>query len=63
MDNYETKDERLILPSTSFSIEPGIYFPGEFGVRSEIDVFIHPGGEVIATGSKKQTEVVPILAE
>ncbi|MGE5807427.1 MAG: M24 family metallopeptidase [Ignavibacteria bacterium] len=62
MDNYETKDERLILPSTSFSIEPGIYLPGEFGVRSEIDVYIHPDGDVIATGSKKQTEIVPILA-
>jgi Xaa-Pro aminopeptidase len=62
MDNYETKDERLILPSTSFSIEPGIYLPGEFGVRSEIDVYIHPDGDVIATGSKKQTEVIPILA-
>jgi Xaa-Pro aminopeptidase len=62
MDNYETKDERLILPSTSFSIEPGIYIEGEFGVRSEIDVFIHSDGDVIATGSKKQTEVVPIMA-
>ncbi|HVO75660.1 MAG TPA: M24 family metallopeptidase [Ignavibacteriaceae bacterium] len=62
MDNYETKDERLILPSTSFSIEPGIYLPDEFGIRSEIDVFIHPDGDVIATGSRKQTEIIPILA-
>ncbi|MCL5028807.1 MAG: M24 family metallopeptidase [Bacteroidetes bacterium] len=60
MDDYETKDERLLLPSTSFSIEPGIYLP-EFGVRSEIDVYIKPNGEVIATGGKMQTEVVAIL--
>ena len=60
MDDYETKDERLLLPSTSFSIEPGIYLP-EFGVRSEIDVFIKPNGEVIATGSERQKEVIPIL--
>lgn len=60
MDDYETKDERLLLPSTSFSIEPGIYLP-EFGVRSEIDVYIKPNGEVIATGGNMQTEVVPIL--
>ncbi len=60
MDNYETKDERLLLPSTSFSIEPGIYLP-EFGVRTEIDVFIKPSGEVIATGGKMQTEVIAIL--
>jgi Xaa-Pro aminopeptidase len=60
MDNYETRDERLLLPSTSFSIEPGIYLP-EFGVRSEIDVFIKPNGEVIATGGARQKEVVAIL--
>ncbi len=60
MDDYETKDERLLLPSTSFSIEPGIYQP-EFGVRSEIDVFIKPNGEVIATGGERQREIIPIL--
>lgn len=63
MDNFETKDERLILPSTSFSIEPGIYLPGDFGVRSEIDVFIHPDGMVEQTGGKRQMEVVAILKE
>ncbi len=62
MDNYETKDERLILPSTSFSIEPGIYLPGKFGVRSEIDVYIHPDGRVISTGDI-QKEIVPILPD
>ncbi|MGA7720711.1 MAG: M24 family metallopeptidase [Ignavibacteriaceae bacterium] len=60
MDNYETRDERLLLPSTSFSIEPGIYLP-EFGVRSEIDVFIKPDGSVIQTGGERQKEVVAIL--
>ena len=60
MDNYETRDERLLLPSTSFSIEPGIYLP-EFGVRSEIDVFIKPDGNVIQTGGERQKEVVAIL--
>ncbi len=61
MDNFETKDERLILPSTSFSIEPGIYLPGDFGVRSEIDVFITKEGRVMITGKEKQNEVVAIL--
>jgi len=61
MDNFETKDERLILPSTSFSIEPGIYLPGKFGVRSEIDVFITKDRKVMFTGKEKQKEVVAIL--
>lgn len=61
IDNFETKDERLLLPSTSFSIEPGIYLPGEFGVRSEIDVFISKDGKVMFTGKEKQKEIVAIL--
>lgn len=61
MDNFETKDERLILPSTSFSIEPGIYLPGDFGVRSEIDVFITKERKVMITGKEKQNEVLAIL--
>jgi Xaa-Pro dipeptidase len=61
IDNYESKDERLLLPSTSFSIEPGIYIAGDFGVRSEIDVVITSDGEVISTGKEMQKAVIPIL--
>ncbi len=61
MDNFETKDERLVLPSTSFSLEPGIYFTGDFGVRTEIDVFITPDKEVICTGGERQKKIVAIL--
>ena len=58
LDNLETHDERLILPNTCFSVEPGIYFPGEFGVRSEIDM-IARAGKAEVTG-RKQTELVRI---
>lgn len=61
MDNFETRDERLVLPSTSFSIEPGIYLKGDFGVRLEIDVYVDQDGNVIATGKERQREIVPIL--
>ena len=61
IDNYETHDDRLLLPETSFSIEPGIYLPGNFGIRSEIDVFIKKNGNVISTG-EVQKEVIPIIA-
>ena len=57
LDNLETKDDRLILPNTCFSVEPGVYLP-DFGVRSEIDMMIHNGkGEV--TG-RIQNELVLI---
>jgi Xaa-Pro aminopeptidase len=42
LDNLETHDERLLLPNTCFSVEPGIYLP-EFGVRSEVDMLTGPG--------------------
>ena len=57
IDNFETKDEREILPNTCFSIEPGIYLP-EFGVRSEVNVLTRPGKAEV-TG-KEQEEIVLI---
>src|SRR5690606_23333547 len=50
IDNYETQERRQILPGTCFSIEPGIYLPGEFGVRLEYNVYIHPDRSVQITG-------------
>ena len=58
LDNLETHDVRLILPNTCFSVEPGIYFPGEFGVRSEINMITRPG-QAEVTG-RIQTDLVRI---
>ncbi len=52
LDNLETHDERLLLPNTCFSVEPGIYFPGEFGVRSEVNMITRPGNAVV-TGPRQ----------
>jgi Xaa-Pro dipeptidase len=55
LDNLETHDERLLLPNTCFSVEPGLYFPGSpgdpnaFGVRSEVDM-ITANGKAVVTG-------------
>ncbi|RMG55877.1 MAG: aminopeptidase P family protein [Acidobacteria bacterium] len=61
IDNLETRDHRRILPHTAFSIEPGIYLEGEFGVRSEVDVYVTER-DAIVTGEPVQTAVVAILA-
>lgn len=50
IDSLETQDERLLLPRTCFSIEPGIYLPNEFGVRLEYDVYLRPNGKIQVTG-------------
>ncbi|MDT7603989.1 MAG: hypothetical protein QOF61_1986 [Acidobacteriota bacterium] len=61
IDNLETRDSRKIIPRTCFSIEPGIYLPGNFGVRSEIDLYVGDDGEIEVTGQPIQTELVAIL--
>ncbi|MCP5469272.1 MAG: M24 family metallopeptidase [Chlamydiales bacterium] len=55
LDNLETCDQRKILPNTCFSIEPGIYLPGEFGVRLEHDVLIGPDGTPQITGGTQES--------
>ena len=60
IDNLETRDSRRIIPRTCFSIEPGIYLPGNFGVRSEIDLYVGDG-DIEVTGQPIQTELVLIL--
>ncbi len=50
IDGFETLDERLLIPRTCFSIEPGIYLPREFGIRLEYDIFIHDNHTIEVTG-------------
>jgi Xaa-Pro aminopeptidase len=61
IDNLETKDERVIIPGTCFSIEPGIYMPEEkIGFRTEIDVFVTDEGNVEVFGAQ-QDSIIPLL--
>nr|MBI3613181.1 M24 family metallopeptidase [Nitrospirota bacterium] len=60
IDNLETQDKRRLLPRTCFSLEPGIYLPGQFGIRSELDVYL-ADREAVVYGLPLQTEIVPIL--
>jgi Xaa-Pro dipeptidase len=59
LDNLETHDERLILPNTCFSVEPGIYLPAnygshpQFGIRSEVNMLTSPGRAWV-TGPRQQ---------
>ena len=58
LDDFETHDTRQILPGCAFSIEPGIYRP-EFGVRSEINVFVGKDEVIITT--PPQEDILRIL--
>ena len=60
IDSLETPDTRRLLSATGFSIEPGIYLPGEFGVRSEINVYVDDS-DILVTGGPVQDAVVAIM--
>jgi Xaa-Pro aminopeptidase len=57
LDDYETHDDRELMPGVGFSVEPGIYLPGEFGIRSEVNVFMGPKGPQVTPG-EPQVEVI-----
>ena len=47
LDDFETHDDRELLPGVGFSVEPGIYLPGRFGVRSEVNVYYGAEGPLV----------------
>jgi Xaa-Pro aminopeptidase len=61
LDSLETRDHRLLIDGTCFSVEPGIYLPGRFGIRSELDMTIEDGRAEVSA-APPQPEIKPILA-
>lgn len=59
LDNLETREERLLVPGVGFSIEPGIYFPGEIGMRTEVNVYLQPG-QAVVTPNAYQRELIVV---
>jgi len=57
IDNLESRDVRTLLPSVAFSIEPGIYIPGQVGMRTEVNGFID-GDKLLITPSRIQQDLL-----
>jgi Xaa-Pro aminopeptidase len=57
LDDYETHDDRRLMPGVGFSVEPGIYLPGEFGVRSEVNMHWGAAGPEV-TPREPQRELI-----
>ena len=49
LDDFETHDTRAVLPGVAFSVEPGIYLPGDFGVRLELNAVMSESGPRVYT--------------
>jgi Xaa-Pro aminopeptidase len=62
IDNLETKDTRTLIRGVGFSIEPGIYIPGDVGFRTEVDMYMGAGGPEVTTPNP-QRALYPLLRE
>jgi Xaa-Pro dipeptidase len=57
IDDYETHDDRRLIPGIGFSVEPGIYLPGAFGMRSEVNMFWGESGPEV-TPREPQVDLI-----
>lgn len=58
LDDFEVKDTRILTPGTGFTVGPGLYFPGQFGVRSEVSVYLSPNGPEVTTPAQDDVEAL-----
>ncbi|HET7023949.1 MAG TPA: M24 family metallopeptidase [Gemmatimonadales bacterium] len=59
MDDFETHDERKLIPGVGFSVEPGVYLVGEFGVRSEINMYWGKDGARVTPDRPQRELIIP----
>ena len=57
IDNFETREERALTQGVAFSIEPGIYIPGDIGMRTEVNAYVGKG-ELIVTPQEPQRSLI-----
>ena len=57
LDDWETHDDRQLIPGIGVTVEPGVYLP-EFGVRSEINIYLGADGPEVTT--ERQTQIVTL---
>lgn len=54
LDSFESFDTRVLIPNSCYSIEPALYFPGEFGLRLEHDVLLTDNGVQVTGGVQEE---------
>lgn len=54
LDDIEFPDDRELLAHSGFTVEPGLYFPGRFGIRSEVSAILHGDGAEITTENQRE---------
>jgi Xaa-Pro aminopeptidase len=59
LDDYETHDTRTLVRGSGFTVEPGIYVKGDFGVRAGVSVYVGKKGAEVT--SDVQKTITPLL--
>jgi Xaa-Pro aminopeptidase len=57
LDAVESRDDRVLLAGTACSVEPGVYIPGAFGVRSEVNLYVGDR-DILITPRDYQRELI-----
>lgn len=60
LDDLEVKDTRILTTGTGFTVGPGLYVAGQYGVRTDVSVFLSPSGPEVTTPMQETVE--PLLA-
>jgi Xaa-Pro aminopeptidase len=58
LDDYEVKDTRNLVQGSGFTIAPGVYFPGEFGLGTEVNAFLGTKGLEVTSTPQDQIEAL-----
>jgi Xaa-Pro aminopeptidase len=58
LDNLESRDQRLLIPGVGFSIEPGVYIPGQLGMRTEVNALVLDDGLLVTPGDIQHDLIV-----
>ncbi|MDX2194150.1 MAG: M24 family metallopeptidase [Gemmatimonadales bacterium] len=58
LDDFETHDDRLLVPGVGFSVEPGVYLAGRFGMRSEVNMYWGPSGAEVTPPGRQETLIL-----
>jgi Xaa-Pro aminopeptidase len=58
LDDFEVKDTRILTPGTGFTVGPGLYTATNFGVRSEVSVYLSPMGPEVTTPAQDYIELL-----
>lgn len=60
IDNLESRDDRVLIPGVGFSIEPGIYIPGELGIRSEVNCHVGDDALLVTPAGAPQRDLIVV---